>query len=124
MASSMFSPANTEDQSHCEREIDIGVRAPKKGSIDFETLRRPMSPTNGSHARDQSDPVRRQNKDEDGGKEPECPPDQSRPDNALKKQIETFNHPLPESLCAVWNCLHIACRKLSEHDQTDGNDPT
>ena len=67
-------PQNKKDAGHGESEIQIRIRAAKQGTIDVKAVCRRivMAPTDRPHAGNESEPVQKQNEDENGREKPEC----------------------------------------------------
>ena len=82
-----------------------------------------MTPANRAHSGNQPEPIREQNEDEDGSKEPEGLLHQVRPDDAFQKIIKSLDQPLPKILRSFGNRLHVARRHLRKDNDREGDDP-
>ena len=80
-------------------------------------------PSNRAHAGDQTDPIGKQNEDEDGSEIPERSLRQMRTDDALKKVGKASHHPFPEVLRAFGDPLHVTRGELGENDQAQSDGP-
>src|SRR6476646_5787906 len=83
-----------------------------------------VSPPERAYSRDKSEPVRRQDKDKDGRKKPECSLGQMRSNDSTKELVQSLDEPLREVLRSRRNLLHLSGCKLSKYDQAECNDPT
>src|SRR5206468_1326991 len=71
-------PAREEDERHGERQVHIGVGAAEERLLETESLSRLLAPANRTDSRNQADPVRGEDEDEDAAEKPERPSDQTR----------------------------------------------
>src|SRR5262249_59136557 len=76
-----------------------------------------------AHAWNESEPVCRDDENEDRGEEPERAPHQMRTDDALEKAVEAFDQPFQEVLASFGYLLHVARGELRKDNEADGNDP-
>src|SRR4051794_1497560 len=81
------------------------------------------APADGADTRNQPEPVRKENENEDGGKEPERLPNQVVTDDAFQESVELFHEPFPEILGSFRNCFDVARSDLSENDEEQRDHP-
>jgi hypothetical protein len=90
----------------------------------YETMIRLMSPANRAHSRYEADPIRRQDKNENGREEPERPLHQVRANDGFQKAVQALHEPFQQILRPAGHAFHIPRRAPGEDDQADGHDPT
>src|SRR5260221_9256989 len=83
-----------------------------------------VPPPDRADSRDQTEPIRKKNKDEDGREKPECSLGQMRTDDSNQEFVQCLDEPFQEVLCPTRNLLHFSGRQLGKYDQTDSDHPT
>ena len=118
-------PEGKENHRHREGEIEIRVGAPEQRTINMKSVchRVVMSPANSADPGNQSEPVEKQDEDENCGKKPEGLAHQMGADHALEEVVKPFHHPFPKVLHAVRHRLDFPGRHLSKDDYSCGHDP-
>src|SRR5207249_3159344 len=74
-------------------------------------------------ARDEPNPIGKQNKNEDGCEEPKGLFDQIMANNALEEIVKALHEPLPKILRAARHWLDIPRSVLSKYDQSQRHNP-
>src|SRR5262249_38704095 len=82
-----------------------------------------MSPANGAHTGDQTQPIRRKNENENRRKEPKLSSTKVRPNEPLTDCVNPFSQQSPEILDSFRNRLHASRGKLRKDDQPHGKNP-
>src|SRR5262245_4438242 len=80
-------------------------------------------PSNRADSGDQSDPIGKQDENENSREIPKRPLHQMWTDDALQKVRKTSHHPLPEILRPVWNPPHVSRGDLRENNQAQRDCP-
>src|SRR5213079_945447 len=111
-------PENKENNGHGRSHVEIGVGSPEQGAINAKDAARriDMSPTHGPDSWNQSGPVGKQDKNENGGEKPEGLLYQLMSDDRLKKIVEAFHQPFPKVLRTGRDGFDISGRDLREED--------
>ena len=116
-------PAGKEDQGHGQSHVEVRVDAAEQRFRDHKPMVGLVTPTNGPQAGDKAHPIREENENEHGRKEPKCAFHQVMADDSFEEVIQAFDHPLPEILRAFGHFLHVAGGDLGKHDEPQGDDP-
>src|SRR6266403_2842817 len=116
-------PAPEEDERHGERHVHVGIGAAEQWLLDREAGSGPVTPSDRTDARNQADPVRGENEDEDGAEEPERPFNQVMAEDPLEKAVEPLDEPLQKVLRSFRDLLHGPRRGLGKEDERHGDDP-
>src|SRR5438874_8016591 len=82
-----------------------------------------MTPADGPDSRNQSEPVHKENENENGRKKPKTFPHQLAADDVFQKTMEAFNQPFPKILDAAGNRFHPASGNLCENNDHSRDDP-
>ena len=110
-------PAGEEDQSHGERQVDVGIGAAEQRLIDSETIGGLVPPADRADSRNEADPIGGKDENENGRKKPKRPLDQMRANDSFQKTVETLNQPFQEILRSSGNMLHVPRSDLGKNDQ-------
>ena len=118
-------PEDKENKGHGRSHIEIGIGATEQGTINAKDAGRRinMSPTHGPNPGNQTRPVSEQDKNENGGEEPERLLHQVAPDDSFEKIVETFHQPFPKVLRTGWDGFDISGRNLREEDHRQRDNP-
>src|SRR5207253_3039228 len=92
--------------------------------VNPEALGRLMTPPNRAYPWNEAYPIRSENENENGGKEPERPLDEMPANDSLQKSVQSLNKPFPEILCPFRYWLHVPRRYLRENDQAQRSNPS
>ena len=98
-------PADEKDARHREGHVQVRIHAAEKRTADVGQgpLCIRMSPTDRSHAGDQTGPIREQDENENRREEPECFLHQDFADDAFEKVVKALDEEFPKILCVlVW----------------------
>src|SRR5205823_12468565 len=83
-----------------------------------------MPPPDRAYPWNETYPIRSENENENGGKEPKRPLDQMAANDSLQKSVQALNQPFPEILCPFWHWLHVPSSELGKNDQAQRSNPS
>src|SRR5437763_9976036 len=117
-------PANEKDGRHREGQVQIGIGAAEQRPVDMKrTGGIVMAPADGADAGYQTEPVQKQNENEDRGEKPEGLFHQLPTDNVFEKIVEALDQPFPKILRASRDGFDFARRDLREEKDAGGHEP-
>src|SRR5438874_523653 len=110
-------PKHKKDRRHRRRHIEVSIAAAQKRPSNMKVSGRiVMAPTDRADAGNESEPVNKQNENENGGEKPKGFADQFAPDDVFQKIVETFDQPFPKILRPARDWFDPASRDLREND--------
>ena len=115
-------PHREEADRQREGHVQVRVRTAEDGLAHVETMSSGRSPTDRADSRQQPEPVRGKDEQEDCGKIPEGLLGQLRPEDTAQEVLQRFDDPLGEILETLRNHLDVPRGQLGEHNQTQRDD--
>src|SRR5439155_919730 len=111
-------PEEKEEHRHGGSHVQVRVAAAQQRAGDLKAVLALHAPADRADARDQAEPVREKNEDEDGREKPEGLFDEVVANDAFQEIVKIFHQTLPEILRAGGDFPHPARGNPREQNQS------